>query len=68
MEQYVIRLWVPAPGAGDATDTDPGMHGVVSHVATGRSQTFRDGRDLLQQLIELRSSSATERDRADGAR
>jgi hypothetical protein len=68
MEHYVIRLWVPAPSAGDATDADPGMHGVVSHVATGRSQTFRDGRDLLQQLIDLRSSSAIEHDRADGAR
>ena len=65
MEHYVIRLWVPAPGAGDATDTDPGMHGVVSHVATGRSQTFRDGRDLLQRLIDLRTSPAIERDHAD---
>ena len=32
MEHYVIRLWVPAPSAGDAESTDPGMHGVVSHV------------------------------------
>ena len=30
------------------------MRGVVSHVATGRSETFRDGRELLRRLIDLR--------------
>jgi hypothetical protein len=68
MEHYVIRLWVPAPSAGDATDADPGMHGVVSHVATGRSGTFRDGRDLLQRLIDLRAVPVTERDRPERTR
>jgi len=68
VERYVIRLWVPAPTAGDGTDADPGMHGVVSHVATGRSQTFRDGRDLLQRLIDLRTDPGVDREPVDGDR
>jgi hypothetical protein len=63
MEHYVLRLWVPAPDAGDAAETDPGMHGVVSHVTTGRTETFRDGRELLRRLIDLRASMAFETDR-----
>lgn len=54
MEQFVIRLWAPAPVSGDPATEDPGMRGVVSHVATGRSETFRDGRELLRRLIDLR--------------
>jgi hypothetical protein len=68
MEHYVIRLWVPAPGAGDARETDPGMHGVVSHVTTGRTETFRDGRELLRRLIDLRGPMVTDLDRLDPAR
>ena len=67
MEQYVVRLWVPAPSAGDADTTDPGMRGVVSHVSTGRSETFRDGRELLRRLIDLRGTASIDRAvRADG--
>ena len=65
MEHYVVRLWVPAPGTGDPDD-DRGMHGVVSHVASGRTETFRDGPELLRQLIDLRrptSDGAAEPDR-----
>ena len=47
MEHFVIRLWVPAPSAGDPGEADPGMRGVVSHVSSGRTETFRDGRELL---------------------
>ena len=66
MEHYVIRLWMPAPDAGDAPEADPGMHGVVSHVTTGRTETFRDGRELLRRLIDLRAPMAFETDlRAD---
>ena len=68
MEHYVIRLWVPAPIAGDADMTDPGMHGVVSHVPTGRSETFRDGRELLRRLIDLRGSASIERAVRDDGR
>ena len=68
MEHYVVRLWVPAPSVGDAADRDQGMHGVVSHVPTGRTETFRDGRELLRRLIDLRCQSADAIDRLDGAR
>jgi hypothetical protein len=54
VDQFVIRLWAPAPSVGDAPEEDPGMRGVVSHVPTGRSETFRDGRELLRRLIDLR--------------
>ena len=62
MEHYVVRLWVPAPSAGDAEVADPGMHGVVSHVPTGRTETFRDGRELLMRLIDLRGPTAVSRE------
>lgn len=62
MEHYVVRLWVPAAAAGDGEPTDPGMHGVVSHVPTGRTETFRDGRELLMRLIDLRGPMAVSRE------
>ena len=62
MEHYVVRLWVPAPSAGDAAATDPGMRGVVSHVPTGRTETFRDGRELLDRLIALRGPTGASRE------
>jgi hypothetical protein len=54
MEHFVIRLWVPAPGTTDGDAAEPGLHGVVSHVSSGRSETFRDGSELLRRLIDLR--------------
>ena len=68
MEHYVIRLWVPAPSAGDGESTDPGMRGVVSHVPTGRSETFRDGRELLRRLIDLRGTASIDRAVLDDGR
>ena len=61
MEHYVIRLWVPSPSAGDPGEADPGMHGVVSHVSSGRNETFRNGPELLRHLIDLRESVPTDR-------
>jgi hypothetical protein len=61
VEHFVIRLWVPSPSAGDPGEADPGMHGVVSHVSSGRTETFRDGRELLRQLMDLRSPVTPER-------
>ena len=55
MDQYVVRLWMPAPAAGDPTGIEPGLRGVVSHIATGRSETFRDGSELLRRLVDLRA-------------
>ena len=61
MEHFVIRLWVPSPSAGDPSEADPGLHGVVSHVSSGRTETFRDGRELLRHLTDLRSPVTPER-------
>ena len=61
MDHFVIRLWVPAAAAGDGAAVEPGLHGVVSHVGSGRSETFRDGRELLRRLIELRGPIAIDR-------
>lgn len=58
MDHFVIRLWVPAATGADAPVVDPGLHGVVSHVGSGRSETFRDGRELLRRLVELRGPVA----------
>jgi hypothetical protein len=50
METFVIRVWSPAsPG----TPPIPGLrrpHGLIEHVASGRSSTFR-GLDELAALI-----------------
>jgi hypothetical protein len=53
METFVVRLWTPAPAAGDPGAASLGMHGTARHVGTGRSATFRDGRELLELLEVL---------------
>ena len=61
MDQYVIRLWVPAPAAGDPSSSKLDLRGVVSHVVSGRSDTFRDGSELLRRLIDLRAPIVLDR-------
>lgn len=61
MDHFVIRLWAPAASAGEPDVVEPGLRGVVRHVGTGRSETFRDGRELLRRLIDLRAPLALER-------
>ena len=61
MDQFVVRLWVPAPSARDSPEVEPGLRGVVRHVGTGRSETFRDGRELLHRLIDLRAPLTLDR-------
>ena len=51
----MVRVWVPATVAADAAEPAPGLHGVVRHVSSGRSETFRDGCELLRRLVELRA-------------
>ena len=54
MDHFVVRLGVPAPSADDVETAVPGLHVLVSHVGSGRTETFRDGRELLRRLVELR--------------
>lgn len=56
MDTFVIRLWTPAESAGDPGDARPGVHGTAHHVGSGRTATFRDGRELLDVLDELRAA------------
>ena len=58
MDHFVVRLWVPAPLPADRPAAEPGLRGVVRHVGTGRTETFRDGCDLLRRLVELRGPLA----------
>lgn len=54
MDHFVVRLWTPAAPTAETAETVTGLHGTISHVATGRSETFRDGSELLRRLIDLR--------------
>lgn len=61
MERYVVRVWVPATATDDTAEPAPGLHGVVRHVSSGRSETFRDGCELLRRLVELRATALPDR-------
>jgi hypothetical protein len=60
MDHFVVRIWVPAAATTEAPDRDPGLHGVVSHVSSGRSETFRDGCELLRRPVDLCAPIITE--------
>jgi hypothetical protein len=49
METFVVRVWEPAP-AEERTREMRSVHGLVEHVASGRSSAFR-GLDELAALI-----------------
>jgi hypothetical protein len=59
MDQFVVRLWAPAISTDDAAGFDAGLRGVVSHIGSGRSSTFRDGTELLARIADLRSIAGT---------
>jgi hypothetical protein len=60
MDHFVVRIWVAAAATAEPPHRDPGLHGVVSHVSSGRSETFRDGCELLRRLVDLRAPIITE--------
>ena len=53
MDTFVVRLWTPAPTAGDPAAARIGLHGTVHHVGSGRTATFRDGQELTELLSSL---------------
>jgi hypothetical protein len=53
MDTFVVRLWTPAPTAGDPAAARIGLHGTVHHVGSGRTATFRDGEELTELLSSL---------------
>ena len=58
MDTFVVRLWTPAPAAGDPGAARHGVHGTAQHVGSGRSATFRDGQELLELLSNLGGGDA----------
>ena len=54
MDTFVLRIWTPAPVAGDSGATPPGPHGTAHHVISGRSGVFRSDEQLMGLLAQLR--------------
>jgi hypothetical protein len=62
MDTFVLRIWTPAPVAGDSGAAPQGTHGTAHHVVSGRSGVFRSEDQLLRLLVELQKEAD-----ADGA-
>ena len=60
MDTFVLRIWTPAPLAGDSGATPEGTHGTAHHVVSGRSGIFRTEDQLLRLLAELRHAANAE--------
>ena len=58
MDTFVLRIWTPAPVAGDSGAAPQGTHGTAHHVISGRSGVFRTEDQLLRLLTELRNEAA----------
>ena len=62
MDTFVLRIWTPAPVAGDSGAMPKGTHGTAHHVVSGRSGVFRTEDQLLRLLADLRYEAATDGD------
>jgi hypothetical protein len=51
METFVVRVWVPVDSEPEAS---PALRGFVSHSATGRTQRFAGGDELVGFLTRER--------------
>ena len=60
MDTFVLRIWTPAPVAGDTAATPPGTHGTAHHVISGRSGVFRSEDQLIRLLVELQKEAAAD--------
>ena len=65
MDTFVLRIWTPAPVAGDSGATPEGTHGTAHHVVSGRSGVFRSDDQLLRLLTDLRNEANAEADAGD---
>ena len=52
MESFVVRVHTPADPLTDGGDEPPQLRGVVQHVHTGHSRTFRDAEELHSVIAE----------------
>ena len=47
MESYIVRVWVPPD---DDAELAGGLRGLVQHLSTGATRTFRTPEELLAAL------------------
>lgn len=59
VETFVVRVWVPAM---PRPATDPAAHGVVEHIPTQRSATFRTDGELMAFVHECLNPLPEDRD------
>ena len=60
MDTFVLRIWTPAPVAGDTGAMPQGTHGTAHHVVSGRSGVFRTEDQLLRLLGDLRNEAVAD--------
>ena len=60
MDTFVLRIWTPAPVAGDSDAVPQGTHGTAHHVVSGRSGVFRTEDQLLRLLGDLRNEAVAD--------
>ena len=60
MDTFVLRIWTPAPVAGDSGAMPHGTHGTAHHVVSGRSGVFRTEDQLLRLLGDLRNEAVAD--------
>ena len=60
MDTFVLRIWTPAPVAGDSGAMPQGTHGTAHHVVSGRSGVFRTEDQLLRLLGDLRNEAVAD--------
>lgn len=51
-ELFLVRLWMD-----DGTGAEPGWHGKVQHVATGKADSFTNQASMLHLLASISPSS-----------
>ena len=61
MDTFVLRIWTPAPVAGDTGASPQGTHGTAHHVGSGRSGVFRSEDQLIRLLLELQKEASADR-------
>ena len=66
MDTFVLRIWAPADVAGPSPESH-GTRGTAHHIGSGRSGIFRDDKQLIRLLDELRRQGGTGKPGADDA-
>jgi hypothetical protein len=66
MDTFVLRIWAPAPVAGEVAAAPQGTHGTAHHVVSGRSGVFRSEEQLVRLLADLRREAAADGDTGPG--